>query len=95
LQPDKCEFLRKETIYLHIISENGISPDPLKLTAIKEFPTPRKVKDIQSFIGLAGYYRKFIANFSKITKPLTRLKKSEKFEWTTEQQNIFETLKKT
>jgi len=50
LQPDKCEFLHKETIYLgHIISENGISPDPSKLTAIKEFPTPRKVKDIQSF----------------------------------------------
>jgi len=60
-QPDKCEFLRKETIYLgHIISgENGISPDPSKLTAIKEFPTPKKVKDIQFFISLAGYYRKF------------------------------------
>jgi len=96
LQPDKCEFLRKETIYLgHIISENGISPDPSKLTAIKEFPTPKKVKDIQSFIGLAGYYRKFIADFSKIAKPLTKLtKKSEKFEWTAEQQNAFETLKK-
>jgi len=95
LQPDKCEFLRKETIYLgHIISENGISPDPSKLTAIKEFPTPRKVKDIQSFIGLAGYYRKFIADFSKVAKPLTKLtKKSEKFEWTAEQQNAFETLK--
>jgi len=55
LQPDKCEFLRKETIYLgHIISENGISPDPSKLIAIKEFLTLRKVKDIQFFIGLAG-----------------------------------------
>jgi len=87
--------LRKETIYLgHIISENGISPDPSKLTAIKEFPTPRKVKDIQSFIGLTGYYRKFIADFSKIVKPLTKLtKKSEKFEWTVEQQNAFEILK--
>jgi len=50
LQPDKCEFLRKETIYLsHIILENGISPDSSKLIAIKEFPTPKKVKDIQSF----------------------------------------------
>jgi len=55
----------------HIISENEISPDPLKLTAIKEFPTSKKVKDIQSFIGLAGYYRKFIADFSKIAKLLT------------------------
>jgi len=95
LQPDKCKFLRKETIYLgHIISENGISPDPSKLTAIKEFPTPKKVKDIQSFIGLAGYYRKFIADFSKVAKPLTKLmKKTEKFEWTAEQQNAFKTLK--
>jgi len=76
----------------HIISENGISPS--KLTTIKEFSTLRKVKDIQSFIGLAGYYRKFIADFSKIAKPLTKLiKKSEKFEWTAEQQNAFKTLK--
>ncbi|KAL6419702.1 hypothetical protein ACFW04_011267 [Cataglyphis niger] len=95
LQSDKCEFLRKEVIYLgHIISENGISPDPSKLIAIKEFPTPKKVKDVQSFIGLAGYYRKFMEDFSKIAKPLTKLtKKIEKFEWTTEQQNAFEILK--
>jgi len=95
LQPDKCEFLRKEVVYLgHIISENGISPDPSKLTAIKEFPTPKKIKDIQSFIGLAGYYRKFIENFSQIAKPLTKLtRKTEKFEWTIEQQAAFETLK--
>ncbi|KAL6421074.1 hypothetical protein ACFW04_013598 [Cataglyphis niger] len=79
LQPDKCEFLRKEVIYLgHIISENGISPDPSKLMAIKEFPTPKKGKDIQSFIGLAGYYRKFIEEFSKIAKPLTKLMKPKK-----------------
>jgi len=71
-----------------------ISPDPSKLTAIKEFPTPKKVKDIQSFISLAGYYRKFITDFSKIAKPLTKLtKKTEKFEWTAEQQNAFEILK--
>src|SRR5436190_16279062 len=76
LQPDKCEFLRKEIIYLgHIISENGIQPDPSKLKAIREFPTPTKVKDVQSFIGLAGYYRKFIEDFSKIAKPLTKLTK--------------------
>ncbi|KAL6427136.1 hypothetical protein ACFW04_008638 [Cataglyphis niger] len=95
VQQNKCEFLRKEVIYLdHIISENRISPDLSKLTAIKEFPTPKKVKDVQSFIGLAGYYRKFIEDFSKIAKPLTKLtKKTEKFEWTTEQQNTFEILK--
>jgi len=81
LRPDKCEFLRKETVYLgHIISEKGISSDPSKLVAIKEFSELKKVKDIQSFIGLAGYYRKFIENFSKIAKLLTKLtKKTERF----------------
>jgi len=95
LQPDKCEFLRKEIIYLgHIISENGISPDPSKLTAIKEFSIPKKVKDVQFFIGLARYYRKFIENFSRIAKPLIKLtKKILKFEWTTEQRPAFEGLK--
>ena len=95
LQPDKCEFLRKEVIYLgHIISENGILPDPSKLEAVRNFPTPRKVKDVQSFIGLAGYYRKFIENFSQIAKPLTKLtKKTEIFEWKNEQQIAFENLK--
>jgi len=53
---------------------------------MKEFSTTKKVKDIQAFIDLAGYYRKFIADFSKIVKPLTKLtKKSEEFEWTIEQ----------
>ncbi|KAM0735324.1 Transposon Ty3-I Gag-Pol polyprotein [Formica fusca] len=69
-------------------------PDPSKLKAVREFPTPTKVKEIQIFIGLAGYYRKFIENFSKIAKSLTKLtKKGEKFEWVGEQQNAFETLK--
>ena len=95
LQPDKCEFLRKEVNYLgHVISEDGISPDPAKLQAIRDFPEPQKVKDVQSFIGLAGYYRKFIKEFSKIAKPLTKLtKKTEKFAWAAEQQIAFNTLK--
>ncbi|XP_011639428.1 uncharacterized protein LOC105428693 [Pogonomyrmex barbatus] len=55
---------------------------------------PKKVKDVQSFIGLAGYYRKFIEDFSRIAKPLTKLtKKGEKFEWTETQQNAFDMLK--
>jgi len=95
LQIDKCEFLRKEVTYLgHIISENGILPDPSKLSAVKNFPTPKKIKDVQSFIGLAGYYRKFIKDFSKIAKPLTILmKKDTKFDWIMEQQKAFDVLK--
>jgi len=95
LQPDKCEFLRKEVTYLgHVITETGIIPDPEKMKAVKNFPPPKKVKDIQSFIGLAGYYRRFIEDFSRTAKPLTKLiKKGMKFEWTQEQQNAFEMLK--
>jgi len=95
LQPDKCELLRKEMIYLgHIITEDGIRPDPNKLYAVEKFPVPRKIKNVQSFLGLAGYYRKFIENFSKIAKPLTKfIKKSKKFNWTAEQQNSFQSLK--
>jgi len=81
LQPDKCECLRKEVIYLgHIIIKNGIWPDPSKLHAVENFLAPKKIKDVQFFLGLAGYYQKFIENFSKIAKLLTKLtKKGEKF----------------
>jgi len=66
LQVEKCEFLRKEVTYLgHIISEDGISPDPAKLSAVKDFPTPKKVKDVKFFIGLGEYYWKLIKNFLK------------------------------
>jgi len=61
---------------------------------VENFLAPKKIKDVQSFLELAGYYRKFIENFSKIAKPLTKLtKKREKFNWTAEQQNSFQLLK--
>jgi len=72
-------------IYLGHNTKNGIRPDPSKLHAVENFPAPKKVKDVQSFLELAGYYRKFIENFSKIAKLLTKLtKKEEKFNWTGE-----------
>jgi Reverse transcriptase (RNA-dependent DNA polymerase). len=78
LQPDKCEFLRKEVGYLgHVIGEDGVRPDPGKIEAVKNFPIPRNVKNIRQFLGLAGYYRRFINGFSKIAKPLTNLLKKE------------------
>jgi len=82
-------------IYLgHIIIKDGIRSDPSKLYVVEKFPVSRKVKDVQSFLGLAGYYRKFIDDFSKIAKPLTKLtKKGEKFNWTAEQQNSSQSLK--
>ncbi|XP_063834919.1 uncharacterized protein LOC135084105 [Ostrinia nubilalis] len=95
LQPDKCEFLRKEVGYLgHIITENGLKPDPKKTKSVQEFPVPKCPKDIKSFLGLISYYRRFIPDFSKLSKPLTNLlKKDVPFDWTNEQQLSFETLK--
>src|SRR5436190_4917647 len=79
IQLDKCEFLRKEVAYLgHVITTDGIKPNPDKICAIKKFPIPKTTKEIKSFLGLLGYYRRFISNFSKITKPLTNcLKKNQ------------------
>jgi len=97
LQPDKCEFLRREVIYLgHIITEDGVKPDPNKIKAVENFPVPKNSKGIKQFLGLAGYYRRFISNFSKTAKPLTDLlKKDITFQWGHKQQHAFETLKKT
>ena len=95
LQPDKCEFLKTEVTYLgHIISKDGIKPDPKKLEAVRQFPRPKTPKNIKQFLGLTGYYRRFIPNFSTLTKPLTNLLKNDvHFEWTSAQQNSFEALK--
>jgi len=76
LQPDKCEFLKREVIYLgHIITENGVRPDSKKIIAVKNFPIPKTRKNIKQFLRFAGYYRRFIENFSKIAKPLSDLTK--------------------
>lgn len=95
LQPDKCEFLRKEVTYLgHIISEDGVKPDPSKIKAVKEFPQPQNAKAIKQFLGLAGYYRRFIPNFSKTAKPLTDLlKKDAPFVWEKQQSEAFDLLR--
>ena len=58
LQPDKCEFFKREVAYLgHIITDNGIRPDPKKIIAVENFPVPKTRKNIKQFLGLAGYYR--------------------------------------
>jgi hypothetical protein len=80
----KCEFWLKEVLFLgHIISEGGILVDPSKVKDVLSWNTPQNVSDIQSFLGLAGYYRRFIERFSKIVKPMTELlEKGKTFEWT-------------
>lgn len=97
LKPSKCHFGMTEIGVLgHIVNRDGIAPDPNKVKAIKNFPPPKKLKDVQSFLGLANYYRKFIKDFSKIAKPLHSLtKKDVKFNWDENARKAFEHLKNT
>lgn len=78
IQLDKSEFLRKEVAYLgHIVTPDGVKPNPDKIKAIQNFPLPKTAKQIKGFLGLLGYYRKFIKDFSKLTKPLTACLKKD------------------
>ena len=94
IEPDKCEFLKTELKYLgHVVTGEGVKPDPEKVKAVIDFPTPQNTTDVKSFLGLAGYYRKFIPQFSKIAKPLTDLlKKDRKWQWGAEQVESFHLL---
>jgi len=76
LQPDKCEFLREEVSNLgHVIGQTGVRPDEKRIETVKEYPKPKTTRKLKCFLGLAGYYRRFIPNCSKIAKPLTELLK--------------------
>jgi hypothetical protein len=92
----KCSFYQKKIHYLgHIISEEGITVDPEKVQAIREWPVPRNVTEARSFMGLASYYRRFIAGFSKIVHAITSLQRKEKkFQWIDECESSFQQLKK-
>jgi hypothetical protein len=92
LQPNKCEFLRKEVNYLgHLITEESCRPDPTKVDVIETFLRPENEKQLKTFLGMIGYYRRFTPRFSKIAAPMHALLK--RFEWTMEQENAFQQLK--
>jgi len=75
------------------VTSEGVKPDPQKVKANKEFPTPKKTTDVKSFLGLSGYYRKFIPQFSKMAKPLNDLlKKGNAWQWGQEQIESFHLL---
>ena len=95
LCPTKCLFGASEAEHLgHIVRENQLLPEPDKIRAISEWMTPINVSEVRSFLGMVGYYRHFIANFSRIAKPLHHLTKlGVVFEWGHEQTTAFETLK--
>ena len=91
----KCEFWLNEVVFLgHVISKKGISVDPKKIEAVLRWERPTNVTEIRSFLGLAGYYRRFIEGFSTIASPMTRLTRKEvKFEWSKECETSFQELK--
>ncbi|GJX45711.1 putative reverse transcriptase domain-containing protein [Tanacetum coccineum] len=91
----KCEFWLREVHFLgHVINGNEIYVDPIKIEAVKNWKALRTLSEVRSFLGLTGYYRRFIENFSKIAKSLTILtRKCKTFDWGEEQENAFQTLK--
>jgi hypothetical protein len=91
----KCEFWLDSVKFLgHTISNEGISVDPSKVQEVMEWRPPKSVHKIRSFLGLAGYYRRFVPEFSRIAKPMTKLlKKGVKFVWDEKCENAFQTLK--
>ncbi|KAL4323589.1 hypothetical protein GQ457_11G020340 [Hibiscus cannabinus] len=91
----KCEFwLPKVTFLGHVVTAEGIRVDPQKIQAVLEWYPPKNVQEVRSFLGLAGYYRRFVKGFSIIAAPLTKLlQKGVPFEWTEERQSSFEQLK--
>ena len=92
---EKCKFMKREVKYLgHVLDQNGMRAVHSKVKAVEDFPIPTSVEKVRSFLGLTGYYRKFIKNYAHISQPLTSLlKKNVKFHWEAEQQEAFDTLK--
>ena len=92
----KCEFWLKRVQFLgHVISEDGILADPSKIQDVLNWKIPKSVLEIRSFLGLAGYYRRFVPKFSKNARPMTELlKKGVRFMWDDKCEQAFQTLRK-
>ncbi|CAF5209263.1 unnamed protein product, partial [Rotaria magnacalcarata] len=97
LKIDECHFCKTQLKYLgHIVSKEGIRPDPDKLNAVREYPVPTKLKAVRTFLGLSSYYRRFIKSYATIAEPLialTRHSDLKSFQWSEACQNSFETLR--
>ena len=96
LKHSKCKFFQKQVEFLgHVVNENGIHTDPKKIEAVSTWEIPKRVKEVRAFLGLTGYYRRFIRDYGKIAKPLHQLtEKSHSFQWTEETQTAFDELKR-
>lgn len=90
----KCEFGKLEMGYLgHIVSGQGVAADPAKVFAMVSWPKPATVKQLRGFLGLLGYYRKFVRDYGKISKPLTTLLQKNQFKWGIKANQAFIALK--
>ena len=95
LKPSKCNFCLKEVEFLgHVVGTEGVRTDPAKTEKVATWPVPTSKREVQQFLGLANYYRRFVKNFATIAKPLHHLtEKTAKFEWTEQAQSAFEELR--
>jgi hypothetical protein len=95
LKLSKCQFAKQNISYLgHVIGAAGVSTDPSKIEAVRQWPTPTNVKELRSFLGLAGYYQKFVQNYALIAHPLTDLlKKGTLYVWSSVHASAFGALK--
>jgi hypothetical protein len=95
LKPSKCRLFQTSVTFLgFVVSAEGISTAPDKIQAVQTWPIPRRLRDVRSFVGLAGYYRRFVPEFSAIAAPLHALtQKGRAFVWTSECQGAFDELK--
>ena len=91
----KCEFWLDSVAFLgHVINKDGVSVDPQKIEAVVDWPRPTNVTEVRSFLGLAGYYRRFVKDFSKLAMPLTQLtQKNVPFDWNEQREAAFQELK--
>ena len=97
IKMSKCQFGRSEVHYLgHVIGGGKVKPDPQKLNAVNNYPTPTSKKEVRAFLGLAGYYCRFVPHFSSFVEPLTELTKGrnpDKVRWSDKCENAFSKLK--
>ena len=96
LNLSKCQWFQPSVTFLgHVVSKDGLRADPVKLEKVRQWPTPRSVKELMSFLGLATYFRRYLRNFSALAGPLFRLtnKDLKQFDWTCEAQAAFDALK--